>query len=95
MWIKLNLYSFILALVCLGLFLITSFTNIFDFVLSFGVHPVVIILGFTIFSFIIGLIGFIGVKDWKSAFRSITTTILSLGLTTVLVFMILIGQLMS
>lgn len=95
MWLKLNLYSFISALVCLGLFLITSLTNFFDFVLSFGIHPVIVILGFTIISLIIGLIGFIGVKDWKSALRSVTTTLLSLGLTTILIFWILIGQLMG
>ncbi len=95
MWLKFNLYSFISALVCLGLFLITISTNFFDFVLSFGIHPVIVILGFTIISFIIGLIGFIGVKDRMSALRSITTTLLSLGLSTILIFWILIGQLMG
>ncbi|MBM7703479.1 hypothetical protein JOC83_002328 [Bacillus iocasae] len=76
---KMNFYSFIASFVCLELFLLVSFTSIFHSIENLlAAHLLTIVLIVTIISFFTGLIGFSGMKDWKSSMRSFTTVLLTL-----------------
>lgn len=93
---KLNVYAFIASLLCVGLFLLTSFTSTGDFVKSLvKVHPLDLVLVLSIVSFLLGLFGFSGARDWKSFVRSLVTVLITLGLSVVLIFIIGIGHLLG
>lgn len=91
---KLNFYSFIASLLCLGLFLSTSFSKVFSFFTNtIGVHPLIIVLILSAICFFLSMFGFSGVRDWKSFARSLIAVVITLGLSVSLVFIIGIGHL--
>lgn len=91
---KFNLWSFILSLICLLLFYLTSFSGkIGNSIL--GIHPLKIVLCITLITLVIGAIGFPGAHDWKSMLRSVTTLIITFGLSAFLTFIIFFGSLLS
>jgi hypothetical protein len=59
-----------MILLCIGLLLLTSFTNLSVFLKDiFGFHPLYIVLVLTILSFILGLLGYSASKNGKSYLR--------------------------
>ncbi|QSX23611.1 hypothetical protein [Priestia megaterium] len=80
-----NLWSFVFSLLCVCLTFITF------------AHPLLLSLNFyvAIVIFLVGIIGFFGINNWKSAVRSILTIILSAVLIIVTGWIIFVGNLFS
>ncbi len=91
---KFNIWSFVLSIICVVLFYLVSFSG-FRINSIFGAHPLHILLYLTLITFVFGLIGFSGVRDWKSIVRSLSTVILTLGLSLVLIVIIFFGSLLT
>jgi peptidoglycan/LPS O-acetylase OafA/YrhL len=89
-----NKLSFNLSIICLFLFLIVSFLiPIREPVM--GHHPLNLILYLTLITFVLGLIGFLGIQDWKGMARSAATIVITLGLSLVLAAVLFFGSLLS
>ncbi|KRD87785.1 hypothetical protein ASE51_26620 [Bacillus sp. Root147] len=80
-----NLWSFVFSLLCVCLTFITF------------VHPSLLSLNFyvAIVIFLVGIIGFFGIHNWKSAVRSVLTIILSTVLIIMTGWIIFVGNLFS
>lgn len=89
-----NFWSFISSLICIVLLLIISFSD-WNSNSKIGVHPLTIVLIITVLTFLFGVIGFSGVKDWKGMARSITTVVVTLSLSILLGYVLLMGSLFS
>jgi hypothetical protein len=89
-----NIWSFILSIICLLLFFIVSFLIPVrePFI---GTHPLNLILYLTLITFILGLIGFLGIQDWKGMARSAATIVITIGLSLFLTAVIFFGGLLS
>jgi len=94
---NINLWSFILSLVCIPVFFIaTSSANfISGFTKTIGTHPLNIVLGFTLIVFVLGVIGLKDEREWKATARSIFTIIFTIGFSGVLIVIIFFGSLLS
>ncbi|WP_117170253.1 hypothetical protein [Paraliobacillus sediminis] len=91
---KINIWSFILSIICLLLFFIVCFSGPIDYSIM-GTHPLNLVLYITLMTFVLGVLGFSGIRDWKGMARSITTVILTLGLSVFLTFVVFFGNLLS
>ncbi|MEC0666271.1 hypothetical protein P8864_10260 [Priestia flexa] len=80
-----NLWSFVFSLLCVCLTFIAF------------AHPSLLSLNFyvAIVVFLVGIIGFFGIHNWKSALRSVLTIIFSALLIIVTGWIILVGNLFS
>ena len=94
---KLNLYSLIMAISCWTLFLLIGFNRT-----SSGIHSssnignlLYIVLGLTIVSFILNILGFAGMKNGRSVIRSTVTVLLNFSLLVVLTIVLTIGHLLG
>ncbi|MGM7700712.1 hypothetical protein ACSVDE_03240 [Pseudalkalibacillus sp. Hm43] len=85
----LNIGSFLLMLVCVVWFLTQVFFEAY-LPQSLG-YP--LIFGCVVFTFIIGVVGTIGVDNWKSAARTISTVLMTGALSIMLTFIVFIGAL--
>jgi len=95
--ITINSFSFILALICIPLFLIVTSSANFksDFTEIVGTHPLNIILGIALIAFVLGVVGLKDIREWRSMARSVFTIIFTLCFSGVLIFIIFIGSLLS
>lgn len=97
MKININLWSFILSLVCIPVFFLAisseNFINVF--IQNIGTHPLNTVLGIVLMAFVCGVIGLKDVREWKAMSRSIFTIIFTLGFSGVLVFIIFFGSSLS
>jgi hypothetical protein len=91
---KLNYWSFFLSIIWVLLFFVVSSTGPNDYII-FGAYPHVLLLGATLLTLFIGVIGLSGMKDWKGMARSLLTILLTLGLSAFLAFIIFFGRLAS
>ncbi|TQR14769.1 hypothetical protein [Psychrobacillus vulpis] len=91
---KINIVSFILSIICILLFLLVSFSGLIDYSII-GTHPLNLVLYITLLTLILGVLGFSGIHDWKGMARSVTTIIITLGLSAFLTFVIFFGSLLS
>ncbi|WNF38779.1 hypothetical protein RJD24_10300 [Bacillaceae bacterium IKA-2] len=91
---KINIWSFILSIICILLFFIVSFSGPIDYSIM-GYHPLNLVLYITLITFVLGVLGFSGIQDWKGMARSVTTIILTLGLSVFLTFVVFFGNLLS
>ncbi|WP_456271024.1 hypothetical protein [Bacillus sp. AK031] len=89
-----NVWSFFAAILCILLFVITTFTKLITVTL-FGIHPLTILLFLTIAILFIGIAGFAGVHDGKSLARSITTVIIASALAFVQFSLLFFGLILS
>ncbi|RAS71668.1 hypothetical protein A4R27_25950 [Priestia endophytica] len=82
---SINLWSFIFSMLC-----------VFLFFLSFS-HPSLLNLTFyiAIVVFLVGMIGFFGIHNWKAAVRSILTVVLSITLIIIIGLILFVGHLFS
>jgi hypothetical protein len=94
MKIKINFWSFISSLVCLSLFFIAvSSSEIIDFVTNLAhIHPLNIVLGMALVTFLLGLIGFAGATNWKLLIRSILTVVITFGLSSIILYIVLLAN---
>ena len=90
---KANYWSFIFTIICIILCLMALAGWFGNSIM--GIHPLTIILIITLLTFLIGVYGFSGVKDWKGIYRSIFTVVLTLILSSLLGFVIFFGSLLS
>ena len=92
---KSNLWSFIFSFVCLLLFFIAiSSSKIIDFVINLvHIHPLNIVLGLSLVTFLFGLIGFSGATNWKLLLRSISTVVITFFLSAVIIVIVVIANL--
>lgn len=80
-----NLWSFVFSLLCVCLTFITFAP---PSLLSLNFYIAIVI-------FLVGIIGFFGIHNWKSAVRSVLTIILSAVLIIVTGWIIFVGNLFS
>ncbi len=94
---KINLWSFILSMVCFLLFFVfSSVLYLKEMIIIWtGIHPLILILYITLIVFLLGVIGIFGVSNGKTAIRSLITILLSLGLSIILAFIIFFGKLLN
>lgn len=96
MKININLWSFILSLSCIPLFLVAITPKLIRVSIdNIGTHPLNIVLGITLTSFVLGIIGLKDVEGWKSLTRSILTIFFTICISVVLIFIIFFGSLLS
>ncbi|WIG40345.1 hypothetical protein [Bacillus toyonensis] len=95
---KINLWSFIFSLICVGLFrlyfeipheLFKFFTD------SLHIHPLFILLVLTIGTFFAGIKGFSKINNWVTMLRSIATVLLTLLLSVFLTLTLIVGYALS
>ena len=79
-----NLWSFILSLCCIPAFFIAASSASFYEII--GIHPLDIVLGMTVSTFLLGLMGLKDVREWKAMARSIFTIIFTAVFSLVLLF---------
>ncbi|MDX5476202.1 MAG: hypothetical protein LPK00_11770 [Bacillaceae bacterium] len=91
---KFNIWSFVLSIICVVLFFIVSFSGVFNNYVM-GIHPLNLVLYITLITLMLGVLGFGGIQDWKGMARSVTTMILTLGLSLFLSFVLFFGNLIS
>lgn len=91
---KINLWSWILSIICILLFFKVSLSGPIDYSIM-DIHPLNVVLYITLVTFILGIVGFSGIRDWKGMTRSITTVIITLGLSTFLAIILFFGNLLS
>lgn len=89
---NINLWSFIISLICISLLVVTAFLPILNI---FGVHPLKVLLVVTLMNLCLGAIGFAGIRDWKTMLRSIITLVITLGLSIILSYVIFVGSLLT
>ncbi|MEK4485641.1 hypothetical protein MHH81_08550 [Psychrobacillus sp. FSL H8-0484] len=94
---NINLWSFILSLFCIPVFFIvkSSANFISGFSKNIGTHPLNIVLGFTLLTFVLGVIGLKDAKEWKARARSLFTIIFTIGFSGILIVIIFFGSLLS
>lgn len=91
-----NICSFIGALLCIPLFLVTIFTpSIFKLFQMTGTHPLNIVFGVTLVVFFLGLVGLKDIREWKSISRSIVSLLLTALLMVVIGFIMIVGSLLN
>ena len=91
---KINLLSFFLSIICILLFFIVSFSGPIDYAIM-GIHPLNLLLYSTLATFVLGIVGFSGIQNWRGMMRSVTTVIITLGLSAFLAFVLFFGSLLS
>lgn len=77
------------------LFLTVSFSGWFSNSKMMGIHPFTLILFITLFTFLAGVFGFSGVRDWKGMARSVFSIIVTLSLSAFLGCVLLFGSLFN
>ena len=89
---NINVWSFIVSLFCIPLLLIATF---YVNVTILGIHPLNIVLTITIITFVLGVIGLKDVNNWKALARSIVTICLTISFSVLLLYIIIMGNLLS
>ena len=90
---KLNVWAFIFSIISIFVFFLHSVSG--AFYLDWDINPLNLLLSFTVINFLAGVLGLSGIESWKGMVRSVTTIILTLGLTIVIIFITFIGSLAS
>jgi hypothetical protein len=92
-----NLWSFVLCLLCLvltGCF--ASSAQLTELAISLtGVHPLSIVLCLSVAAFLLGMVGFGYVNNWLTAVSSWVTVTLAVVLSIFLMFVGMVGKLLS
>ncbi len=94
---KLNFYSLFICLICWLSFLILGFSNIGTNIIQ-SMSPSsawYILLGLTVISFILSVIGFKGIKNKMTMFRSFLTVFLNVILISFELFIIFMGKMLG
>jgi hypothetical protein len=90
----LNRWSFYLSFICIVSIILMSTNTVKDrFLRWFGIHPLELLFYFSLLVFILGIVGFIGAKDWRGVIRSVFTVGFTLVITVFLAYIIFVGHL--
>ncbi len=89
---RVNTGAFFLSIGCVGVFL-TFVPGKTESI--FSIHPLMLNFWVTIFSFFLGVIGFSGVTNGKRFLMSIATLLISFLLSVLLLFILVVGKLLS
>jgi hypothetical protein len=97
MKLKLNIYSFILSLICVILFFLsTSSIKVINFTMDLlHVHPLVIVMILSIVTLILGLFGLSVANNWIYLFSGLFTVIITIIMTGFIIFILTVGRLLS
>ncbi|RDI45554.1 hypothetical protein [Falsibacillus pallidus] len=90
---SMNIISFILSILCVCLFILISFSGHPIEVRLFHIHPITGLLILTVLTFVCGMVGLAGIKNFASLFRSVVTLFITLGISVFLLLVLLIGSL--
>ncbi len=94
-WQKgINTGAFILTICCVMLFLVLGFRT-GEMGLIFHFHPLMLNLWLTVFTFFLGMIGFSGATNGKRLIMSIMTLLITFILSILLLFIVVVGKLLS
>ncbi|MCF6409360.1 hypothetical protein [Pseudalkalibacillus salsuginis] len=85
----LNIWSFLIMFLSVGLFFTQSF--VVQIIQPSIGHQLTLAL--SLLAFLLGVIGMFSIDNWKAAFRSILTVFFSASLSVVLTFIMFIGLL--
>lgn len=89
-----NRISFYLTFIYMVLVLLFSSHAINERVKEWlGIHPLEVLFYLTLLILLLGIIGFSGIQDWKSALRSIFTVGFILVMSVFLAYIIFVGNL--
>jgi len=93
MKLKINFWSFIFSFVCIALFFISvSWSQTVVFLTELlHIHPLNIVLGMTLMTFLFELIGFSGATNWKLLLRSISTMVITFGLSAFILYILVLA----
>lgn len=94
MKIKINFWSFIFSFVCVTLFFIavSSRQTVIFLTNLLHTHPLNIVLGMSLMTFLFGLIGFSGATNWKLLLRSISTVVITFGLSALILYIVVLAN---
>lgn len=97
MKLKLNIYSFILSLVCVILFFLSIESNkVINFTMDLlQVHPLVIVMILSIITLLLGLLGFSAAISWFRLFRGVFTVAMTIIMTGFIIFILTVGRVVS
>lgn len=88
-----NRSSFYVSFIYIGFLFLVALNSVQNFIYKWtGVHPFIALFYFTLIILFCGFIGFFGVRDWKSALRSIFTVGFSLVMLFFLAYIIFVGD---
>ena len=94
-WQKgINTGAFILSICCVMLFLVLGFRT-GETGLIFHLHPLMLNLWLAVFTFFLGMIGFSGATNGKRLIMSIMTLLITIILSVLLLFIVVVGKLLS
>lgn len=97
MKLKLNIYSFILSLICVILFFLSIESNkVISFTMDLlQVHPLVIVMILSIITLLLGLLGFSAAINWFQLFRGVFTVAIIIIMTGFIIFILTVGRVFS
>lgn len=73
--------------------MLIALNSIQDLILKWThIHPLKLLFYLTLILLLFGIIGFLGIRDWKSAFRSIFTVGFSLVIFFFLTYILYVGN---
>ena len=91
---RVNTVAFLLAICCVAVFLVFGFIQ-GEGRLVFHFHPLVLNLWLAVFTFFLGMIGFSGVRNGKRFLMGIITLLTTFTLSVALLFILMVGKLLS
>ena len=94
-WQKgINTGAFLLSICCVAAFLVLFFISE-KTGLIFHLHPLMLNLWMAVFTFFLGMIGFSGATNGKRLIMSIMTLLITIILSVLLLFIVVVGKLLS
>ena len=91
---KINVWSFVFSLLCLGFCLLISFTGLTSSVFS-TINSFEFLLVLSLVTFLAAVIGLYGIKNWKGLVRSIAAIIITVGLSVFSSVILFYGSLLG
>lgn len=94
--INVNLFAFVLSIFSLSLFLMTFTRRINNyFINTFEIHPLNFILFLSLLTFLIAITGLKNLNSWRAFTRFIITFVITIIISCVCIFILIIGNILS
>ncbi|WP_377890185.1 hypothetical protein [Alkalihalobacillus sp. R86527] len=90
---KFNVWSCVISFICILLFLTVAFSGWFTTSIM-GIQPLGFVFMLSLLTFLAGVFGFSGIRGWKGVARSVSTIIITLGLSVFIGCALLFGSLL-
>lgn len=96
MKININLFTFVLSLISIPLFLLTFTRKINNyFINTFGIHPLNFILFLSLLMLLLAIAGLKNLNSWRAFIRFIITIVITIIISCVCIFILIIGNIFS